>query len=83
MDPFSRICCENESLCIFFLLSPDVLKKKTKVLDIFNMNKKCFMNFNIESSPLEIRLRIRFLEINGSPSLITNVIFIFKKNIRT
>ena len=32
---------------ILFELSPDVLKKKTKVLDSFNMNKKCFMKFNI------------------------------------
>ena len=27
----------------FFEYSPDVLKKKTKVLDILNMDKKCFM----------------------------------------
>ena len=27
----------------FFEYSPDVLKKKTKVLDIFNTNKKCLM----------------------------------------
>ena len=26
----------------FFEYSPDVLKKKTKVLDIFNTDKKCF-----------------------------------------
>jgi hypothetical protein len=53
----------------FFEYSPDVLKKKTKVLDIFNTDKKCFMKINIETSPLEIWIRIRFLEINGSPSL--------------
>ena len=54
----------------FFEYSPDVLKKKTKVLDIFNTDKKCFMKINIESSPRKIWIRIRFLEINGSPSLI-------------
>ena len=50
----------------FFEYLPDDLKK-TKVLDIFNTDKKCFMKINIESSPLEIWIRIRFLEINGSP----------------
>ena len=34
--------------------SPDVLKKKTKVVDISNTNKKCFMIINIESSPPEM-----------------------------
>ena len=53
----------------FFEYSPDVLKKKTKVLDIFNTDKKCLMKINIESSPPEIWIMIRFLEINGSPSL--------------
>ena len=42
---------------------------KTKVLDIFNKDKKCLIKNNIESSPQEIWIRIRFLEINGSPSL--------------
>ena len=53
----------------FFEFSPDVLKKKTKVLDIFNTDKKCFIRINIESSPPKIWIRIRFLQINGSPSL--------------
>ena len=43
-----------------FECSPDVLKKKTKVLDIFNMDKKYFRKINIESSPPEIWIRIRF-----------------------
>ena len=51
--------------------SPDVLKKKTRILDIFNTDKKCFIKISIESSPREILIRIRFLEINGSPSLET------------
>ena len=46
----------------FFEYSPDVLKKKSKVLDIFNTNKK--------SSPPEIWIRICVLEINGSSSLV-------------
>ena len=57
---------EKTDSCQYFF---DVLKKKTKVLDIFNMDKKCFMKINIESSPPEIWIRIRFLEISGSPSL--------------
>jgi hypothetical protein len=55
----------------FFEDSPDVLKKKTKVLDIFNTDKKCFMHINhIESSPPEIWIRIRFHKGSRSPSLI-------------
>ena len=34
--------------------SLDVLKKKTKVLDILNTNKKCLIQINIESSSSEI-----------------------------
>ena len=49
--------------------SLDVFKKKTKVFDIFNTDKRLFIKNNIESSPREIWIRIRFLEINGSPSL--------------
>ena len=29
--------------------SPDVLKKKTKVLDIINTNKTCFIKISVES----------------------------------
>ena len=54
--------------------SPDVLKKKTKVLDIISTDKKCFIRINVESSPQEILIRIRFLEKNGSPSLIITII---------
>ena len=42
----------------FFEYSPDALKKKTKVLDIFNTDKKCFLEINIESRPPEICIRI-------------------------
>ena len=50
--------------------SPYIIKRKAKVLDIFNTNKKCFTRINIESSPWEIWIRVRFLEMNGSLSLI-------------
>ena len=63
---------EKPDPCLYFIdYSPDVLKKKTKCLDVFNKDKKCFIKINIESSPQEIWIRIRFLEINGSPSLST------------
>ena len=48
--------------------SPDVLKKKTNVLDIFNTDIKCLMKINIESSPPEIW--IRFHNGSGSPLLV-------------
>ena len=44
MDPC--LCLDKYSL--------DVIKKKTKVLDIFNTDKKCFIKNNIDSSPQEI-----------------------------
>ena len=40
---------------------PDVLKKKAKVLDIFNIDKTCFLKINAKSSPHEIWISIRFL----------------------
>ena len=48
--------------------SPDV-PKKTKLFYILNTDKKYFIKENVESS-LRIWVRIRFLEINGSPSLV-------------
>ena len=54
----------------FFEYSPDALKKKTKVLDIFNTDQKCF---NIETSPPEIWIRIRFHNGSGSLSLIITI----------
>ena len=52
-----------------FEYSPGVLNKKTRVLDIFFTDKKCLIKNNIKSSLQEIGIRIRFLQINGSPSL--------------
>ena len=54
----------------FFEYSPDVLKKKKNVLDIFNTYKKGFMKINIETSPPEIWIRIRFYNGSDSQSLI-------------
>ena len=41
--------------------SPDVLnlKKKTKVLDILNTDKTCFIKINVESGP-DINIHINF-----------------------
>ena len=45
--------------------SPDVLKKRTKDLDIFTMDKKCFPKTDIKSIPQEIWInkQIRITEI--------------------
>ena len=41
--------------CPYLIMySPDVLRKKTKVLDIFNTDKKYFIRINVKSSPQEI-----------------------------
>jgi len=40
------------------------------------MDKKLLIKFNTESSPQEIWIRIFFLEINGSPSLILSRAFL-------
>ena len=53
-NPFLRSVVKTDPCLYFFEYSPDLLKKKTKVLDILNMNKKCFMKINIETSPLEL-----------------------------
>ena len=71
---FLKICFQGSveitDPCLYlFKYSPDVLKKE-KVLYIFNTDKKCFIKMNIELSLPEIWIRIRFLEINGSPSLL-------------
>ena len=47
--------------------SIDVLKKKKNVLDIFYMNKKCFIKNSIETSPQEIWTRILFSWNKGIP----------------
>ena len=72
-NPFLRSVTTDP--CLFFFDSSDVLKKNTKVLDIFNTDKKSFIKINIESSRTEILIRIRFLEINESQSLIKAIPF--------
>ena len=42
--------------------APDVLKNKTKDLNIPNTDKMCFLKNNVESSPQDIWIRFRFLE---------------------
>ena len=75
-DTFLRSVVKTDPCLYLFEYSPDVLKK-TKVLYIFNTDKKCSMkNKNIiESSPPEIWIRIRFIEIIRSPLLIISIIF--------
>ena len=80
MDLFLRSVLKTDPCLYFFDYSPDVLKKKTKCLDVFNKDKKCFIKINIESSPQEIWIRIRFLEVNGSPSLSTFQILVLFVN---
>ena len=67
-DPWKRILktdpCPN-----LVKYSLNVLTKKTNILDNFNTDKKCFMKINIEPSPPEIWIRIRFHTGSGSPSL--------------
>ena len=43
--------------------SPDVLKKKTNILDIIGTNKACFIKINVESSPQQTQNRSPTLEV--------------------
>ena len=57
-DPYpyfllKRICF-TDTYPTLVKYSPDILKKKTKVLDIINMDKKCFIKKDVESSPQDI-----------------------------
>ena len=63
-DPFIRSVLKTDPCLYFFEYTPEVLKKKTKVLDIFNTDKKCFMIINIKTSPQEIWIT----DHNGSGS---------------
>ena len=60
-DPFLRSVVKTDPCLYFFEYSPDVLKKK-KVIDIFNTDKKCYRKNYIQSSPLEIWIRIPITE---------------------
>jgi hypothetical protein len=62
----------------FFEYSYDVLKKKIKVLDIFNTDRKCLMKIDIESSPPEIWI----LDNMSKFPLDSNELYIFIKNIK-
>ena len=53
--------------------SLDVFKKITKYLDSFNTDKINFMKINIESSPPELWIRIRFHNGSGSPSILNRL----------
>ena len=76
-DSFSQRILENGSLkfkadpCPYLVnYSLDVLKKKTKVLDIVNTDKKCLIKNNIESSPHWLILALLYfvlLRLNSNP----------------
>ena len=58
-DPFSQRILKKQILktdpCPYLVkYSLDILKKKTKVLDIFYTDKKCFIKNNIESVFLKL-----------------------------
>ena len=55
-----------------FEYSPDILKKKTKVLDIINTDKTCLIKISVESSTQEIWIRIHFLEKKRIPITVFN-----------
>ena len=65
-DPWKRILKLDPCP---YLVKYYVLKMKTKVLDNFKTDKKCFMKIDIESSLPEIWIRIRFHNGSRSPSL--------------
>ena len=44
----------------------------TYILDIINTDKTCFIKINVESSPQEIWLKIRFLEKKRIPITANN-----------
>ena len=67
-DPFSQKILETDPCQYLVKYSSDVLMKQTKCLNIFNVDKK---RFYINKNRIKkIRIRIRFLKIIGSPSLV-------------
>ena len=55
---------------------------KQKILDISNMDIIYFIKINIESSPMEIGIRIRFLEINWYYNKLIPGLNVKKKNLK-
>ena len=56
-DPFLRSVFKDPCTCscpYLFEYFPDVPKKKTRILDNFNTDKKCIITYSIESSHHEI-----------------------------
>ena len=62
-DPFLQRILKTGPCPYLVKYSLDILKKKTK----------CQIKNYIELSPQDIRIRIRFLEINGSTSLVHEI----------
>ena len=90
-DPFLKSVLKTDHciVCLYFFeYSTDVLKKKTKVLDIFNTDKKCFMKINIETSPRSIdmdkdlfsqQMQIPFTDINNEINRVFNTSTLYFK----
>ena len=77
MDPWKLILKTDPCQCPNLVKdSPDVLKKKTKVLTIFNTDQKCYLKINVESSPQVVLIRIRLLEKTGSQSVSLYIILL-------
>ena len=79
LGEYSKIFLKTDPCPFLVKYSLDVLKKKTKVLDISNIDKKWIMKINTESSPPEIWIRISFHKGYGSPSLLLTKGVINKK----
>ena len=66
MNLFHGSFMKTDPCLYFFEYSPDVLKKKTKLLDIFNTDKKCFIknlyrnksSIDMDKDPFSQRIRI-------------------------
>ena len=54
MKHFLFVLKISKTLGFFLRTSGENGKKKTKFLDIFNTDKKCFMDISIKTSPPEI-----------------------------
>ena len=53
-EPFLRSVMKTDPCPFLVKYSPDVLKKITKVLDNFEMNKTCFVKIKVGPSPKAI-----------------------------
>ena len=69
-EPWKRILKKRILIQISLNIHMTFLNRKQKFLVLLIRKKTCFIKINVESSPQEIWIKIRFLEKNGSPSLV-------------